>query len=816
MRKLGYMLAALLLSAGINAQQVNGTVSDNNGKALNGATISLLNAKDSSIAKLSASKDEGRYTITGVTPGRYLVSASYVGHIPRYSAPFEVSAADVTVPVLSMEKASGDMKGIVVTARKPMVEVKADKTILNVEGTINATGSDALELLRKSPGVLVDRDDNLSLSGKNGVQVYIDGRPSPLSGKDLSDYLRSLQSGSIEAIEIITNPSARYEAAGNAGIINIRLKKNKAFGTNGSANAGWNIATFAKYNAGFALNHRNGSVNVFGNYNYNRGLNMNFMNLDRVSPLGTRFLQGSDMINNNRSSNFKAGMDYFVSKKSTFGFIVNGNVADPRFSNFSRTDISKFPSGSVDSILIADNSSHMDRSSINTNLNYRYTDTLGRELNIDADYGVYDILNDQFQPNYTYNASQSVLLSKEVVNMVTPSDIRLYSLKIDHDRNLGKGRLSFGGKFSYVNSDNTFERYNLNSAKFMEHINNFTYKENINALYVNYNRQLKGMMFQAGLRMENTNADGRSSGRTSDNGSSFQDFDSTLKRDYTNLFPSAALTFNKNPMSQLSITYSRRIDRPAYQDLNPFEFRLDKYTYMKGNTELRPQYTNIIGLTHSYKYKLNTSLTYSHVNDVFSQLIDVDPVDKSKSFMTRKNLATQDIISLNISYPFQYKSFSSFANLNSYYSHYVADNGPGKKIDLDVVAASLYMQNTLRFAKTWTAELSGWVTSPSIWQGTFRSKSMGGMDIGLQKTLFEGKANIKASLTDVLHTMRWSSTSDYAGQTMDMNGGWESRQFRLNFSYRFGNNQVKAARQRNTGADEEKKRAEGGGGGIGQ
>ncbi|HEY0067658.1 MAG TPA: TonB-dependent receptor, partial [Flavisolibacter sp.] len=312
MRKLGYLLAALLLSAGIHAQQVTGSVSDNNGKALNGATISLLNAKDSSIAKLAASKDEGRYTITGVQPGRYLVSASYVGHVPRYSAPFEVSTADVTVPTLLMDKATGDMKGIVVTARKPIVEVKADKTILNVEGTINATGSDALELLRKSPGVLVDRDDNLSLSGKNGVQVYIDGRPSPLSGKDLSDYLKSLQSASIEAIEIITNPSARYEAAGNAGIINIRLKKNKAFGTNGSVNAGWNIATFAKYNGSVALNHRNGNINVFGNYNYYRGLNMNYMNMNRVSPLGTRFIQGSDMVNNNKGNNFKAGMDYFL------------------------------------------------------------------------------------------------------------------------------------------------------------------------------------------------------------------------------------------------------------------------------------------------------------------------------------------------------------------------------------------------------------------------------------------------------------------------------------------------------------------------
>lgn len=816
MRKLGYMLAALLLSAGINAQQVTGSVSDNNGKALNGATISLLNAKDSSIAKLAATKDEGRYAIAGIKPGQYLVSASYVGHVPRYSATFEVNGADVTVPVLSLEKAAGDMKGIVVTARKPVVEVKADKTILNVEGTINATGSDALELLRKSPGVLVDRDDNLSLSGKNGVQVYIDGRPSPLSGKDLGEYLKSLQSASIEAIEIITNPSARYEAAGNAGIINIRLKKNKAYGTNGSVNAGWNIATFAKYNAGVALNHRNGNMNVFGNFNYNRGLNLNYMDMDRVTPANVRFVQHNDMLNRNRSSNFKAGMDYFLSKKSTIGIIVNGNIAHPRGSNYSRTDISNFPNGAIDSILIADNRSTMDRSNINTNLNYRYTDTLGRELNIDADYGVYNLTNDQYQPNFTFNANQSVLLSKEVVNMITPSDIRFYSLKIDHDRNWAKGRLSFGGKFSFANSDNTFERYNLNSAKFMEHTNNFVYKENINAVYANYNRQLKGVMFQAGLRLENTNADGHSSGKSTDNGSSYRNFDSTLNRNYTNLFPSAAVTFNKNPMSQLSITYSRRIDRPAYQDLNPFEFRLDKYTYMKGNTELRPQYTNSIGLTHSYKYKLTTTLTYSHVNDVFSQLIDVDPVDKSKSFMTKKNLATQDIVSLNISYPFMYKSFSSFINVNSYYSHFVADNGPGRQIDLDVVAATLYMQNTLRFAKTWTAELSGWYSSPSIWQGTFKSKAMGGMDLGVQKTLLQGKANIKASLTDVLHTMRWSSTSNYASQVMTVSGGWESRQFRLNFSYRFGNNQVKAARQRNTGADEEKKRAEGGGGGIGQ
>jgi iron complex outermembrane recepter protein len=205
--------------------QVNGTVRDADGKPVNGVTISLL--KDSSVVKLSATKDNGAYVFAGIKPGTYKVSASHIGFTPAVSAAFAVDGNDVTIPELKLVKAVANVQGVTVTARKPIVEVKADKTILNVEGTINAVGSDALDLLRKAPGVLVDKDDNLSISGKNGVQVYIDGRPSPLSGADLANYLKSMQSAQIEAIEIITNPSAKYEAAGNAGIINIKLKKNK-------------------------------------------------------------------------------------------------------------------------------------------------------------------------------------------------------------------------------------------------------------------------------------------------------------------------------------------------------------------------------------------------------------------------------------------------------------------------------------------------------------------------------------------------------------------------------------------------------------
>ena len=671
-----------LFSILLNAQQITGIVRDPLGKPVNSSTVSLLNAKDSSVFRLAVTNGEGHYSFNNIKSGHYVVSASHVGYAPVYSKLVEVSGpGDVNVPALEITKSTGNLKEVVVTAKKPMIEVKADKTILNVEGSVNAVGQDALELLRKAPGVMVDKDDNLSLSGKNGVQVYIDGRPTPLAGADLAAYLKSLQSSSIEAIEIITNPSAKYDAAGNAGIINIRLKKNKSYGTNGSVNAGYAIGIYPKYNAGFSLNNRNRIMNVFGNYNYNRRRNENTFKLNRVL-LDSMFDQKNSMLSAGESHNFKAGIDLFVNKKTTVGIMVNGNLGKNTFSNYGRTPISYIPTGKVNRILIADNRSESERNNVNLNLNYRYADTSGHELNMDADHGIFRIRSNQMQPNYYYDASGTTLLDSRIYNMIAPTDIDINTFKTDYEQNFKKGRLGVGGKISYVKSANDFQRYNvISSAKRLDTLrsNNFNYTENINALYVNYNKQYKGFMIQGGLRMENSNSEGRSKGFKL-NGSDYQQYDSTFKRHYTDFFPSAAVTFNKNPMNQFTLTYSRRIDRPAYQDLNPFEFKLDEYTFQKGNTQLRPQYTNSFEIIHSYKYKLTTKLGYSHVNDVFTQLIDT--VDKSKSFLTKKNLATQDIASLNISYPFQYKWYSMFANLNSYYSHYKANLGVGRTIDL--------------------------------------------------------------------------------------------------------------------------------------
>ena len=813
MRKLVVFFAFLGMSfSAVQAQKVTGSVKDEAGKGLDKSTVSLLKAKDSSVVKLAVTGNDGHFSIQS-TAGSYLVKVSHIGYAPQYSKVFDLSA-DVSLPEMKMEKEASSLQGVVVSAQKPMIEVKADKTILNVEGTVNAVGYDALELLRRSPGVMIDKDDNVSLAGKNGVQVFIDGKPSPLSGSDLANYLKSLQSAQIEAIEIITNPSAKYEAAGNAGIINIKLKKNKTFGTNGSVNAGIVEGVYPKYNVGLNLNHRNKSVNIFGTYNYNNGNNL-MQFTSHKEQFDTAFDQTNKIRFKNNTHGFKAGLDYFINAKSTIGAVVSGNVANNDVTTAGPMYFTYQPTSQLVKILKATNTNDMTRDNVNTNLNYRYAVTGGTELNIDADYGFFKIRSDQYQPNYYYLPDGVTETRRVIYNMLSPTDIDLFSFKTDYEQNYKGGRLGIGGKIGIVNTDNDFKRYDVySSSKVLDTAksNRFGYKENINALYINYNKQYKkGVMLQFGLRAENTHSRGTSTGSQKNNLDNWIPYDSTFKRDYTDFFPSAAVTFNKKPMSQWTIAYSRRIDRPAYQDLNPFEFKLNEYTFMKGNTLLRPQYTNSFSLTNVYKYRLTTKLNYSHVKDIFAQIPDT--IDKTKGFLTKKNLAQQDVVALSISYPFQYKWYSFFATTNANYSHYVADFGGGnRKVDQSVFSYTFFMQNSFKLGKGWSGEVSGLFLSPSVWQGLIRSKAMGNVDMGLSKTVFKGLGMLKASVSDVFKTMKWAGTTNFAGVYSSFKGHGEQPQYKLSFNYRFGNSQVKAARQRKSGVEEEIKRTENSGG----
>ncbi|MEP7142491.1 MAG: outer membrane beta-barrel family protein [Ferruginibacter sp.] len=443
-----------------------------------------------------------------------------------------------------------------------------------------------------------------------------------------------------------------------------------------------------------------------------------------------------------------------------------------------------------------------NRTNANFNINYRYADTSGREINFDGDYGLFRGTGSSYQPNYYYGDNNNLLYS--IINRnSTPTDIDIYTAKIDAEQKLGKAKLGYGVKTSFVTTKNTFDFFNDNSSgipvKILDRSNSFKYKENVNAAYVNYQRELNAKWsLQAGLRAEQTNSDGiltRADGTIQE--------DNKVKRNYLDFFPSAAVTWNVNKKNAFNLTFSRRIDRPTYQDLNPFENKLDELTYEKGNAFLRPQYTNSVELTHTFIGMINTTVGYSHVKDYATQVTDT--VDNA-TFIQQKNLASQDILSFSIGSQLPItKWWNGYANV--WYNYQMFDGAINDKaLKINIPSYGAYLQQTFTLGHDYTAELSSYFNGPSIWGATWKTKSQGGVDVGLQKAIFQKKATVKVSATDIFKTNPWSATSDFGGTYIKGSGGWESRTFRVSFSWRFGSNQIKSSRERKTGLESEAKR----------
>ncbi|HEX6334678.1 MAG TPA: TonB-dependent receptor [Flavisolibacter sp.] len=802
------LLAALLCAAfSVNAQ-IQGVIKDAADNPLAAATVILLKATDSAVIKTAVTQSNGSYSIEAAPPGRYLIRASSSGFREAVSAPFDFSGAIVSVPVV-LDRKSGNLSQVVIRTTKPVIEVKADKMIFNVEANSSATGMDGIELLRISPGVLVDHEDNISITGKSGVQVFIDGKPSPLSGRDLSNYLRSLRANAIEAIEIINNPSAKYDAAGTGGIINIRLKKSSSFGTNGSVSSNYQQGKWARFNNGIALNNRNRLVNVFGNYNYNNARNEFDLDVYR-HVLDSVFDGYTASVTHNRSHNYKAGVDRFLNKHNTIGVLVSGIISNDRNATDGITYIGGDNSSSIDRILVSDNRSTAVRNTLNANINYQYNKS-GTTLNMDADYGSFRLRNEQYQPNEFYDGTRTNLLGSRNYTMVTPSDIDIWSFKADYERDWLKGRLAVGMKSAFINSDNSFISYNHTSAK-LEYdsvlSNHFLYRENINAVYASFNKSVSHVQFMIGLRAEQTITKGTSTGHKK-NGSGFAEYNEQFTRRWLNLFPSGNITFAKNPLNQWTLSYSRRINRPSYQDLNPFEKRASEYGGFKGNPALKPEFANTFSLVNVYKTRLVTSLSFTIIDNVIVSISDT--LNGTKSFYAPKNLARQRNVSLNSNYTFTKGKFTLTTGATGFYTHNRADFGPGREVDLEVVALTCFAQPNLKFGKGWSANLHGMFESPKLFRGTMKQRSFYMMNMGVQKMFFNDRATARVNFNDVFRTAEFFGTSDFAGQYLTAYAWWDPRRVVASFTYRFGSSQVKSTRQRKTGIDDEAGRATTGG-----
>ncbi len=810
MQTLRFTLAFLFLALGPisflfgQSAIIRGDVRDTKGQPVPFATVALLNTADSTLVKAGATTDAGRFELVTATAGSYRLAVSAVGMARKTTSTFSVSAGQtvVTEPIVVLI-ATTDLSEVKVVARKPLIEVLPDKLVFNVESSLNATGSTALELLQKSPGVVVDRDDNVLLQGSSGVRVFINGKPSPLAARELAAYLRSLQSADIEAIEIITQPSARYDAAGGAGIINIRLKKARTadLGTNGSVSLGLAQGRFyPKFNGSLSVNHRTKRVNTFASYSQRTARDWSFINLYR-EQVGQFFDQQSQIRANTASHNLRAGTDISLGSHHTLGVLLNANLNKNTSTTQGRTPIGIIGQP-ASQLLIANNQGQSDRQNVTANLNYRFADTTGHVFSADADYGQYISDGSQYQPNQYTNPAQTVVLSERNYRMNTATNIRIATLKADYEQRLWNGNLSAGVKLSTVQTDNDFRFFDVQTERQdvlnTERSNRFIYTERINAGYINHSRTIGNWNYQAGIRAEHTQSNGELSDATDQP-------DAQVQRQYLNLFPSAGLTWKRNANNSFGLTYSKRIDRPTYQDLNPFESKLDELTYQKGNAFLRPQYTDNVQLSHTYKYTLNTSLGYGYTRDYFTSITDT--TEGNRNYITTRNLANRKTITLSVSYPFQIaKWWSVYANVSAYRSTNRADLGAGRQISLTANVLSLYAQQTFTLPNGFSAEVSGFYTSPSVWGGTFLNRRFWGMDAGVQRKILNGSGTLKLTVSDVFNVMQWRGISQFGGLYMDARGGWESRQVRLNFSYNLGNLQLKAARQRKTGMDDERGR----------
>lgn len=774
-------------SVGAYAQQpsLTGRVVDEQVQPLDLATVHLLNAQDSTVVRTVFPDKKGDFTFTGIAPGSYRVRAVLVGYDDGISEPITVTseAGSKTIGTLVLRSGNTVLDEVTVAApQRPLVERRADMLVVNVENSTLAAGNTAMDILERSPGVTVDKDDNISLMGKQGVTVMIDGRQTHLSAEQLANFLRNTDGNTIKSIELITNPSSKYDASGTAGMINIVLKKNRLAGTNGSLTLGAGYGFGHKANTSLNLNHKQGPVNVYGTYSYMNNKGGNEFDIFRSISLpggsNTDFQQYTDFIRHNSSHSYRAGVDYQTSDRNVIGVSLNGYASGNDNNNSSRTLIGQTIL-SPDSTLTTSSVFDGSYTSLAVNVNNQFTiDTNGRKLVADVDISRFSNHNKANYNNTLFLPSGDLkdepLLSRS--DMPTIIDIRVG--KVDYTHPFGKdNKLEAGVKYSNVASDNDMRFENQMGGVWQNaenRTNHFVYEEQVAAAYLNYHTQLGKWGLQAGLRSEYTVSDGNSI-----------TLGNRIKRDYIDFFPSVFVNYNLSDNHQMGLSYSKRINRPNYGNLNPFEYFLDQYTFEKGNPYLRPEYTHAFDLSYTLMQRYNLSAGYSRTDDVIAESMNQNEETK-QTWVSRDNLAKQDIWYANVNAPVKVlKWWDTNNNLNAFY---MAFDGPlnGEHLHQGQFAWQLRSNHTFTIWPTFTAEASANYRSSLIYS-VYRIGAQWSVDAGLNKSFYDKKVNLKLSVSDIFDTRVQDVRTRFGGLHAIINQKNETRVARLTLTVNFGN-----------------------------
>jgi iron complex outermembrane receptor protein len=778
------------------------TVINEQSQPMEGVTVELL--QNNKLVKAAITDEKGTCSFENILSGPYTFSITYAGYQNQVIDTIHFPSVKNNSTVI-LKPTGIILQEVTVSKKKQFIKHTSGKTILNIDAAVTNVGTTVLEVLEKSPGVMVDRNGGLTLQGKAGVLLLIDDKQTYLSGAELNNMLSSMSSAQVEQIELMTNPPARYDASGNAGIINIKTKKGKTKGFNGSFTVTGSQGVYPKNSNSLSLNYRTGKVNLFLTYSMNLNkylsdlyaLRKYYSNNGALTAVLNQPTYFSGFVFNN---SLKTGIDYFASSKTTIGIVLSGSSSH-RDGNSEASAIWLNASNRVDSSVSTTSTSDNSFKNGSININLHHTISARQEIAVDLDWLNYDIRSQQYFNNELLTSGGY----KEASQGNIPSAITILSGKTDHTLHLGKSTsLQSGWKSSYISTDNIASYQNLNGMIWEEDFgksNHFIYKENIHALYTSLEGKLERFNLQGGLRYEYTTYNAHQLGNVQQN-------DSAFSRNYGAIFPSGSVRYRLDSSNDFTFTVGRRIDRPAFQSLNPFFFIVNKYTYETGNPFILPQFSWSLELGHQYKDLLSSNISYSIIKNYFSQLFLTDAVSGILLY-SQGNVGSVSILGLsstltfsplgwwllNLQSMFNYKRLKGF-NGNAHYTSNI------NQLNLNFI-------NQFTFAKVYTAELSGFYTTRARNDLQELLYPTGQLSIGISRPVLKKKGTIKLSARDIFYTNAMEGLTHFPNATEYFIIRRDTRVLNLAFVYRFGKAYTIDKRS-GSSADEEMERVESG------
>ncbi len=772
--------------------------------AVPGSTVYLLD-RDSVVVSTGAADADGIVEFKNLDAGKYRARASRQGYEITLGQWINLQSDSSFATVLLLKATSGTLADVRVVATKQFIQFLPDKTVINPEANITNAGATVMEVLEKSPGITVGKDGSIIMKGKPAVMVLIDGKPTQLSGSDLQAYLGGMSASQVDVVELIENPGAKYDAAGNAGIINIKTKAIKQRGFNGSLNLSVGQGIYSKTGNSLNLNYRNGKMNWFVNY----GMRANREGM-KIWTLRSYFDQnGQDSAlleqpNSNRSNqlnhNLKTGFDYFATTKTTFGLVFTGGIFTRDAKSYS--DIAWMDRDyKLDSTINTQGTNDLRFKRGGINVNMRHKINAGSELSADLDYVRFNVQNDQRYQTQLVAPGSPLFITEGNI----PSALDILTAKVDYSKRFKTFTLETGLKTAINKTDNIADYYyydNDNRMPDLSRSNHFLYDEKISAAYASTDVEKGKWHWQTGLRYEFTAYKANQLGNAVVKDSSFS-------RNYGSLFPTAFVSYAADSNHSFTLRMGRRIDRPPFQNLNPFLRTLNKYTYEAGNPFIRPQYTWNFTLAHTYKQMLTMEIGYSHLTDYFSQIFIIDSnssnVNRNIIIYTRGNVGSFQ--NFGVSETFQ-KSLTKWWSLtaSAVFNHKIIKGVVWAPLTATVSQLNVSLNNQFRFGKGWGFEVSGYYQTRSQIDLQEWLQPQGELNLGVSKQILKDKGSLKLNVRDLTHFQNYSGYSIFENSTEPFTIKWDSRVVRLSFAWRFGK-AMKAVNRSQGGAQEEIDRA---------